>query len=71
MSDKTDKLSAAYLQMSETEGGKHLIDWIEKNANDIRRKAINGKTEYELGRADGLEEVTQQINQMKGLPKIR
>lgn len=59
MSEKTEKLQSAYAQLLETEGGKHLMNWITTTADDTRRKAIKGKTEYELGRADGLEEVKE------------
>ena len=66
MSEKTDKLHAAYVQLSESEGGKHLLSWIEKTADDKRKNASKSQdTAFgELKFADGLEEVATHIKQM-------
>ena len=72
MSEKTEKLAAAYESLANTEGGKNLMEWVEKSANKRRKDAGRSQdTAYgELKFADGMEAVVERINQMRAMPKI-
>lgn len=70
MSEKTEKIQSAYIQLSESEGGKHLIDWLTTTAQTLRKKAIDGRVEYELGQAEGLDLVVEHINTWRNATKI-
>lgn len=73
MSENSDRIASMYKQLIKSEGGKNLLEWIEKTSNS-RRKAA-GKLEPvpswgELKFADGLDEVKTHIQQMSGLNQI-
>lgn len=74
MSERGDKIAAAYKQLAESSGGKLLLDWINESAPERRRNASRLEPTPawgELKFADGLEEVKKHIIQMGSLTDIK
>lgn len=68
MTEKSEKLQAAYAQLADSEGGKNLMVWMSEFAIAKRRNA--GKLEPvqawgELKSADAVEEIVNHINVMR------
>jgi hypothetical protein len=61
-----ETVANAYVQLRNTEGGRHLEKWIEETANAKRRAASKSQdTAYgDLRFADGMEHVLSQIKTM-------
>lgn len=64
MSEKTDKLTALYERLAQSEEGQHLMNWVEKSAQQIRKDASKSKpieAYGELRFADGMDYVLEAI----------
>lgn len=74
MSDHADQVAALYKQLAQSEGGKHLIAWIEQRAKSKREQASKSEpipAWGELRFADGLDDVRDHITQMANLDKLK
>lgn len=73
MSPEAKHLGEIYRQLAESEGGKHLVEWLQDSADEQRRNAVKLEPTQAWGRlqfADGLERVIEHLAQMQLLSTI-